>query len=248
MKDLVKAEWFKLRKSLGFKLLLAVNGLCGICLVSTYILLGEGNASLGLCGYRAMGGGVTMVLMHAYIGYLFAAVFLCKEFSNRTFAMSLLCGHSRTKIFASKAAGFLLGYFLLYWEFVGIVSIGASAVYGFGMEWSMDILWEILLLLGVGLMACFTTGAVAVLIATAARKAIVTIGVGIGHTYALLWLETNFREHPLPFMKYAYTYQIRELYWRRETFSSVLFLVVTLLTSMTALAAAALVFKGAELK
>lgn len=248
MKDLVKAEWFKLRKSLGFKLLLLVNALCAICMVSTYILLGEGNASPEFCGYRAMGGGVTMVIMHAYIGYLFASVFVCNEFSSRTFAMSLLCGHSRTEIFASKAAGFFLGYFLLYWEFVGIVSIGASAVYGFGVKWSMEILWEILLLLGVGLMACFTTGAVAVLIATAARKAIVAIGVGIGHTYALLWLETNFREHSLPFMKYAYTYQIRELYWRRETFSPVLFLAVTLLTSMTALAAAALVFKGAELK
>ncbi len=248
MKDLVKAEWFKLRKSLGFKLLLLANALCAISTVSTYILLGNGNASSGFCGYRALGGGVTLVLMHAYIAYLFAAVFVCKEFSRRTFAMSLLCGHSRTEIFASKATGFLLGYFLLYWEFVGIVSIGASAVYGFGAEWSMEILWETLLLLGVGLMACFTTGAVAVLIAMAARKAIVSIGIGIGHTYALLWLETNFREHPLPFMKYAYTYQIRELYWRRETFSPVLFLVVTLATSMIALVAAALVFKRAELK
>ena len=56
------------------------------------------------------------------------------------------------------------------------------------------------------------------LVAAIARRAIVTLGLGIGLTYGFLWLETNFRNHPLPFMKYIYTYQIGQIWFCRRGF------------------------------
>ena len=86
------------------------------------------------------------------------------------------------------------------------------------------------------------------LVAAIARRAIVTLGLGIGLTYGFLWLETNFRNHPLPFMKYIYTYQIGQIGYAGEDFGLGLFWGVMIITFLAALAAAAFLFEKAELK
>lgn len=80
------------------------------------------------------------------------------------------------------------------------------------------------------------------------KKSIITFGVGIGCTYVLLWMETMFRDNPLPFVKYLYTYQIRQLNFGGEKFSPGLFLMVMAATFIIALVSATLIFEKSELK
>jgi len=194
LRNLMKAELFKLKKSSGFKALCICNMASILSSVLLLIAGAEGT------GYNALIVSLTYILHHAVIGYLFAAVFLCGEFSNRTLGMSLLCGYSRRKVFLSKILVFLFGLLLLFLIYTGITSI------------------------------------------------VMSIGVGIGVTYALLWTEANIKEGLLSFVKYTYSYQIGQLQFWGEGFSLWIFMVVTLLTSVIALVTSILMFEKMELK
>lgn len=238
MTNLMKVEFFKLRKSFGFKALC----LCNIAsLLSSAVLLLAGAKG---SGYKVLIVSLTYVLHHAFIGYLFAAVFLCGEFSNRTFGMSLLCGYSRRKVFLSKILVFLFGLLLLFLIYTGISTIVLSIGNGFGSALSADIL----LLLFCGMLGNIAMGTVIILIAVITKKAIVTIGAGIGVTYALLFTESNFQEGWPAFVKYTYSYQIGQMKFWGEGFSLWTFLVVTLLTSVITLVISSLIFEKMELK
>lgn len=244
MRCLINAEWFKLKKSLGFKILLLGNIIITLLMVILYIFVLDSEFT----GYRIMKSSLALVLYHAYIGYLFAAIFCCSEFSNRTFAMSLLCGYSRKQVFLSKVIVFFQGMVVLYFEAVGLETIFFSAGNGFGMGFNLDNVIIMLRLLCFGLIGCLTIGAVIIFVAAVAKKSIITFGVGIGCTYVLLWMETTFYDNPLPFVKYLYTYQIRQLNFGGEKFSPGLFLMVMAATFIIALVSATLIFEKSELK
>lgn len=242
MRNLIGAEAFKLIKSLGFKLLLCVN------IVSTLIYPILFTVGGKATGYQIMLITSVYVLHHGFVGYLYAAVFICREFSNRTFAASLLCGHPRWKIFLAKAVVFLAGLLLLFGVYVGLSTMYGSIANGFGMEFSLENMWNVFVRALCGLAGCAVMGAVMLLVAAIARRAIVTLGLGIGLTYGFLWLETTFRNHPLPFVKYIYTYQIGQIGYVGEDFGLGLFWAVMIITFLAALAAAVFVFEKAELK
>lgn len=242
MRNLIKAEYFKLVKSMGFKLLFLGNILSTIIYI---VLLVLGSKATG---YQVMLNASTDVLHYNFLGYLFAAIFICGEFSNQTFSMSLLCGHSRLKVFLSKLVIFICGVLLFFFVYVGFSTTYASIANGFGVKIGLENVKNILVRVGCGVAGCFTMSAVMILVATVVRKTIATIGVGIGLVYALLWLETTFRNNMLPFVKYTYSYQIRQIEFAGEEFAPGLFLIVMIITSSVALTVAAVAFERIELK
>ncbi|MEY8389914.1 ABC transporter permease [Lachnospiraceae bacterium 45-W7] len=244
MRGLMKAELFKLKKSRGFQILLLVNVVITLLMAifSLFVLDSE------LTGFHIMKSCLAMVLYHAYIGYLLAAVFCCGEFSNRTFAMSLLCGYSRTQVFLAKAVGFFLALALLFAEAVGLETVFFSMGNGFGLDFNLGNMTEVFRYSAFGLAGCLTMGAVMLLVAVTAKKAMITLGAGIGGTYVLLYMETTFRDHPLPYVKYLYTYQIRQIFFGGDTFSPGLFLAVLTATFTVSCAAAVFIFEKSELK
>lgn len=243
MKNLIKAEWFKLTKSFGFKVLLLCNA---ASLFTTVFLLVFAEAP-GL-GHRMFISALGYILHHTIIGTVFAAVFLCNEFSGRTFGTSLLCGCSRREIFLSKILVFFAGLLSLFLVYVGITTIVVSVVSGFGMEWSAKTCREVFFLLFCGMSGCVTMGAVIILVATITKKAVATIGTGIGSMYILCQMEFAFREKPLPFVKYLYTYQINNFRFMEDGFSPGMFLAVMAGTFILAMVASILIFERMELK
>lgn len=241
MKNLIKAEWFKLSKSFGFKVLLLFNA---ASLFSNIFLLMAGAKGEG---YKMFAIALTYILHHSVIGYLFSALYLSSEFSGRTFGTSLLCGCSRRKIFLSKALVFLAGLIILFLVYVGVSTTVISVGNGFGMEFSAKTCKEILLMLLCGMLACITMGAVILLVTVIVKKAVAAIGAGIIITYSLLWLEANFSEN-LVFLKYTYSYQMGQLEFFGEGFSPVVFLGVMVVTFLLAFAAAGFIFERTELK
>lgn len=242
MRNLIKAERFKLRKSLGFKILLLGN------IISTFIFIVLLILGSKTTGYQGMIISLSYVLHHVFMGFLFVAIFLCSEFNNRTFSMSLLCGHSRRKVFLAKSVVFLCGVLFLSCIYVGFSTVFAWVGNGFGKEWNLDNAKLVLQIWGCGLAGYITMGAVIILVATIARKMIVTIGVGVGLTYALIQSENLSRDNPLPFVKYTYSYQIRQIYFAGDDFAPEFFMVVMMITVIVALIAATLVFERTELK
>lgn len=240
MKNLIKAEWFKLSKSVGYKILLLCNALS---ILTSALLLVAGSTSPG---YEMLVISLTSILHHSVIGYLFAAVFICNEFSNRTFGMSLLCGSSRKKVFLSKIFAYLIGMTILFLMYVCATTLVMTVANGFGI--GVKYIKEIVLLLLCGILGNLAISSVIILVATVAKKTIATIGVGIGLTYASLWIETTFRAKPLPFVKLLYTYQIGQLQSWGDTFSIGMFFCVTAVTIIGALFLALTAFDKMELK
>lgn len=236
MKNLMKAEWFKLSKSFGFRVLC----LCNVATVFSTALLALAGAKA--TGFASFVMSLTYILHHAVIGYLFAAIFLCGEFSNRTYGLSLLCGYSRKKVFLSKILVFLLGLIWLFLIYTGVTTAVMSIANGFGQTDYM----EVLVMLLCGILGYAAMGAVIIFIAVITKKAFVTVGIGMGVTYALLWIETNLKEYSLSFVKYAYTYQIGQLQFWGEGFSLWMFLVVTVLAFVIALVASIFIFDHTE--
>ena len=72
-----------------------------------------------------------------------AAVFICSEFEERTFGISLSCGVSRRNIFIAKVIVFLIGMFslLIVWT-VAMVTVN-SFVNGFGKVSYTDVILQI---------------------------------------------------------------------------------------------------------
>lgn len=209
-------------------------------LVIYIILLIVGSKATGYLSFTIS---LSYVLHHAFIGYLFAAVFLCSEFSNHTFGMSLLCGYSRRKVFFSKILVFFSGLIILFLIYTGITTIVTSIGNGFGQV----INWDMLLLLICGILGCAAMGAVIILMTVIAKKTIVTIGVGIGFTFALLWIETAFSDR-LFYIKYTYSYQIGQILFWGQGFSVSMFVMVTLPTIIISLLASSIIFEKMELK
>lgn len=245
MKNLIKAEWFKLSKSFGFKVLLLCNA---ASLFSTGILLALGFSGVKGIGYQLFVGTMKYVLHHTLIGNLFAAVFLCSEFAGSTFRMSLLCGYSRRKIFMAKALIFLAGLLLLFLVYVGITTVVVSVGNGgFGTPFNIETCRGVFVLICYGMAGCAAMGAVMVLTAVAVKKPFITVGAGMVTMYVLCQTENLTRENPLPCLKYFYTYQIRHLKFPGEGFSPGMFLAVIAGTFILAMAASIIIFERAEL-
>lgn len=237
MKHLVKAEWFKLSKSFGFQVLCLYNAASSM--LSAVVLLIAGAKATG---FAAMRMSHTYVLHHSVIGCLFVAVFLCGEFANRTYGLSLLSGYSRKKIFLSKVLIFLVGFIWLFLIYTGGIAFIMSIGNGFG---GLDH-GNILFMLFCGILGYMAMGMIILLIAVMVKRAFVTVGVGMGLMYALGQMENLTREDPFPFLKYTYLYQIRQLHFWGEGFSFWMFLAVEVFTFALALQAAVFIFEHSE--
>ena len=240
MKNLIKAEWFKLRKSLLFKMLCLCNA---ASLITTAVLNLLG--SKGSTGYETLLISLGYVLHHSIIGYVFASFFLCGEFSGRTFGISLSCGFSRRKIFGAKVFMFLAGLLFLFLIYTSAGMFVATVLNGFGKGLSIDIV----LLLLCALVGEAAMGSVMLLVAVAVKKAAIAVGVGIGITYCLLLGRTYYLQTGIfPYIKYTYSFQAEQLMLFGKNFSLGTFLAVMLVTTVISLVTAGFIFERAELK
>lgn len=241
MINLIKAEWFKLSKLLGFRILCLCN-MAGV--FSAFLLLALGSESTG-CDVMLMS--LSYILHHSVIGYFLAAVFLCSEFSSRTFSCGLLCGYSRRKVLWAKISVFLLAYLLLFLMYTGMIMLPMTVRNGFGQIQYQDILF----LLFCGAAAYVATGSVIIFVALAVKRAYVTVGVGVAVTYCLL-IARNFQGVWLPVIKYTYSRQTELIrFWGDgwgDSFSVWTFFVVQILTIIITLTGTVIIFEKMELK
>ena len=245
MRNLIKAEFYKLVKSFEYRVLLALGAGYGLF----FCWLAFSNSSR-IEGYRVLSSMHSFVLCHAILTGAFAAFFLCGEFSGRTMGMSLLCGLPRRSVFLSKLTVYFAGLLCLLSAVAWLPTVIISCVNGYGMELGLenclDILAQVLFfwLVSAALGGCF------VLLALVTKSAIATIGVGVGTSFMLLFMTTtylNAGEESYYRIKYSVIYQMFVLdNW--EYVQRGLFVGVNLVTLVVALTAAVMVFERSELK
>ena len=150
MKNLIKAEWFKLSKSSIFKILLLIN-----LILAAILLLMKPRT-----GYRAFRLGIAYLIYHTNIGLIFTSAFLCEDFSNKSFA---------------KAIIFWVGMVLLLSAFICSAVITSSLLNGFGMDLSLETCVNILFFAFCGIVGCTSISSIMILFSTIAKRKIPTI-------------------------------------------------------------------------
>lgn len=249
MGNLVKAEWFKLSKSLGYKILIT----CCICtgiFFSVIVVLGDRE----LCAYDVLTNCIDMLIVHSIFGNTFAAVFIGSEFKNNTFGNSLLNGQPRYKLFLAKVIVFFAGFFQMLFIIWLTTVIIVSYYNGFGMDFSIGTCKNVLLLFLYTLTGYMAFGAVIILMFTIIRKDSVTVAAGIFLTYVYLFARTNLQG--IYFLRYTFFYQIELMAFSinkkydlgGDAFSGGLYFAVVILTFIIALTLSAWCFKRMELK
>ncbi len=253
MKNLIKAEWFKLTKSQVFRVLLVINLTASVLLT---LLLTQ--AGMARTGYRAFHLGIAYLFYHIHIGLVFTAVFWCEDFSNKSFGKSLLSGFSRMKIFFAKVIIFWVGMILLFLSFACSAAIASSLLNGFGMDFNVEIFKHILFFAFCGILGCISMSSVMILISTIVKSKIPTIMVIYLLFFPFEYLKNNYRfyengEDILKFLKYTYVYQINTMYTNQDSmmihrFQPELFLQVNILTIILSLCIGLIIFEKTEFK
>lgn len=247
MVNLIKAEWFKLIKPAGFKVLMLCSVVIGnLCLLVSYL---EGKVTT--LGYDELVMSLKMILYSSLLGYMLAAVFICNEFTKNGFGNALLCGFTRKKVFFAKLVVFLIGFFLICLAFMAIPLIIALAN-EFGAELAEESFPDILLHLFYFVLDFIVQGTVIVFVALLIKRAFITVSASMVISYIFFIVRANlpFMEKPVikPFMEYIYLYQIISFEWNESEFTDYKYILVMVITLIAAVAGATFLFEKAELK
>ncbi|MBR1597611.1 MAG: ABC transporter permease [Lachnospiraceae bacterium] len=257
MRDLIKTELFKLKKSRTFKILIIIN----LSVIITFILgVGIGYYDVephSLVGYKMYKSSVQYILHHGLVGYILASGFICSEYSQNTIGSGLVSGHSRTKLLLAKMIVFVCGVVILFLIYLAASTFITSFYTGGFVEKMTLQIWEyIVVLLSYSVIGYAVYGVLMACVAIVIKGKIKTIVIGMGMEYAMTQTDIITKDNPLPFIKYTFAYQLRHLrykdwvgpgYWG-GSFEPGVYIGVMVVTFIISMVVAVYAFNRAEMK
>ena len=245
MKNLIKADFFKMTKSFGYWVMMA----CSVGLGLLFTLLGITGQNR-ISGYQMLSMLVSYVMFHTIITSAFTAGFLGSDFSDRTIGMSLFCGLPRRSVFFSKLAVYFAGLLCLLSAIVVVPTMVTTIVNGFGIKLTVESCMGVLAQVLFFWLICSALGGFFIFMTLATRNQVATIGGGLGISFVLLVLTSNYVNagwEAYSLVKYSFICQMFILEdWAH--LQKGLFLGVSLVTLIVTLITSALIFEKAELK
>lgn len=167
MLNLIKLEFYKLRKQRIFKIILIA--VIAISAFSAYseirLLTADGLLGSGKAGYANAFQDIFML----FISAIFAGFYLGSDFSNKTIQSQLSQGHSRFEVLISKALVFFVGTSMIMLLYPITVSLIHTFKYGWGEPFAVASLLYILRVAFFGVVLNIGTTSVFVLIAFLCR-------------------------------------------------------------------------------
>lgn len=180
MGNLLKAEFFKLHKSLGYKVLLVVC--VGIGVIFGIVVIRNGSEAKGADYVAIMGSGF---LYNVVLMSIFAADYIGSAYTNRTFAAEIACGASRRELFTAKLIVFFIGILPLIIVYDLVTVFILTVQNGFGMAWNMHTIRFITQRIVFSILCNFSMGSYIMLNAYLVKNKVAAIGSGIGSLYLL---------------------------------------------------------------
>lgn len=237
MGRLIKAEFLKLSKSLGYKVLLL--SAAGMGVLIGFLMLDTMWDTNGSRAYLSI---LEESQVYAVFASVFAGVFICGEFSNRTFGVSVFGGCPRLSILLAKAAVFVVGLLSISFTYPLISAAITTTRKGFGIlnaELLSRLGWAtFLFIFGVAAMGSFCF-----MLAMLIKNIGGTIGACLGTLIGIATIAEVQKFQPV--MKYTFLYQIAQV---TQPESLTLYYAVISSTIMLALIASRIIFERAELK
>lgn len=145
MKNLIKAEFFKLKKLTAYKVLLIIYLLIEVVVqmnnISNSVLYPKYNPAY--TGMEWLSNPHQTLLLYSVVIFLFTAFYVNGDFSAHTFYSSLLCGIPRKNAFWAKIISLFAGAvpLLLVYSLTGTVLWSVHS--GFGMDFGTEAVFLI---------------------------------------------------------------------------------------------------------
>ncbi|GHV49039.1 hypothetical protein FACS189499_09720 [Clostridia bacterium] len=186
MTNLISAEWLKIRKSLGFWILCGASAAMSALIVVMFQVYESeipiGELLTGVSGfYQSLG----QIQSNIILVSVLASIFVCGEFANRTFGISLFSGYSRRKLMAAKLIMLFIGAIILTSVMPLIMTTSFSVTNGFSSDTlsSENVLRDLgLYYLGILTLASFCAFLTYVIKSVGGS---IGAGIGIGMVFAI---------------------------------------------------------------
>ncbi len=130
MFNLIRADLYKLFKSMATKILFAITTVCAVGMAMIAYMIPQGKIEGGMTGIGFL---LSDVNMMGILGAVIAGVFICGDFDNKTIHDAIANGCSRLTVIISKAIVFFLAIAFILLPYVIVVSIALAS----GSEFSM---------------------------------------------------------------------------------------------------------------
>lgn len=149
MKNLLKADLYKISKSLSLKilfLLMVALSLITAISVRSY----EGNPlaeeyEIIFKGGEAYYSSLTDAPILASLAIFVIAILICNDFSNRYIQTAISSGYGRKEILLSKFISVSLAFFIVFLPYPLVRTLVQSTLYGFGQPVNAQVLIKLLL-------------------------------------------------------------------------------------------------------
>ena len=246
MRELIKAEFFKLAIELNYKLLLLFSLVIGLIFGISSIQLGT--TATGSVWYAIIGTGI---LYNAVLVSIFAADFIGSEFKDRTFSASVSCGILREKIVYAKSVVFFVAILSLILTYNLVCVFILTIQNGFGMEFNIQTITFLLYKTIYCILCNITLGSLIFLIAFMVKNKIQIIGLGIVGIYMLSqWNITARSPIILKILQFTFVYQLDAVISGRRAKQVPLWIVAvsSIIETAILLFAAVIVFQKSDLK
>ena len=199
MRKQIGAELLKLRKSSGFlSMLLTMFGI-GVALGFVFL-----SAVEPVSGLEAFNRGIMAVEINIIVISIFAALFICGEFENRTIGTSIFCGRSRWGILLAKISVYFIGVIILVTVFLAAITITVTVKNGFGSDLTADVARYLARTFALYVLGRLALASFCAMLAFIIRNYIGTIGVGICLSISLLYLVM---QGPQDIVKFTFMWQ-----------------------------------------
>jgi ABC-2 type transport system permease protein len=130
MYNLIRADLFKLRKSMAIKILFGITTVSAVAMAMMAYLIPQGKLDASMTG---MGFLLSDVSMMGILGAVMAGIFICGDFDNKTIHDAIASGCSRGTVIVSKAMVLCCSIALILLPYAIIVGIALSTGYKFNM-------------------------------------------------------------------------------------------------------------------
>lgn len=130
MYNLIRADLFKLRKSMAIKILLGITTVSALSMAWIAYLIPQGKMDDSLTGIGFMFSDMNVI---SILGAVIAGVFICGDFDNKTIHDCVANGHSRWAVIISKATVSYCALAIILFPYAIITGIALST----GSEFSM---------------------------------------------------------------------------------------------------------------
>lgn len=130
MYNLVKADLFKLRKSMAIKILFSITTISSIVMVIMAYMIKKGTLNASSTGIGFLLADANMI---GILGAVIAGVFICGDFDNRTIHEAIVDGNSRYKVVISKTVILCLGTLIILVPYIVSSIVAISTGYKFNM-------------------------------------------------------------------------------------------------------------------